>query len=391
MARKDSLQPQTHIAARVADLSPSATAEMSEKVRQLRKSGLDIIGLSSGDPNIPTHPAVIDAAFAALKRGATHYGSAAGVLSLRQAIQNLVRQTTGVSYDINEILITPGGKYGVYAALQAIVDPGDSVIILDPSWVSYAPCVQLSGGTPIRVPALDQLPFEELLATIGPRTRAVIVNSPTNPTGRIVSREELEFLVHLAHEKNLWLLFDEVYSALVFEGTYTAMHALEGAKERTIVVNSFSKTYGMTGWRLGYLLAPPSVASAVVKILQHSTYCVPEFVQVAGEAALALPTSEIDDLCATYRHRSTRAAARLNALPEVHCKIPTSTFYLFPTIGVDDVSVASWWLEQAGVATVPGSAFGPSGRGHLRISLTTSDEELSHAFDRLDTLYGRGG
>ena len=375
---------------RVLSVAPSATVEASERVRQAQAAGREILPLASGDPNLPTHPAIIAAAHRALLEGQTHYGPPAGTPKLRAAIAERLTQRAGVSYAPSEVLITPGGKFSVFAAMMATLGPGDEAILLDPCWVSYGPCVRLAGGTPIRVPALHGVDLSRVADAVSPRTRMLVVNSPINPTGGVLSRAELEGLLALAERHDLWLLFDQVYADLVFEpGLYCGLHSLPGAKARTLVADSLSKTYGMTGWRVGYLGLPEATARSVLKILQHSIYCVPPFIQAAAEAALGLPESVVHEHAALFRRRRDRAAGILGALPGVRCAPPPATFYLFPEVGGDDKSVAAEWLDALAIAALPGSAFGPAGAGHLRLSLACSDEVLEEALRRLQAHYGR--
>ncbi|MBW2109704.1 MAG: aminotransferase class I/II-fold pyridoxal phosphate-dependent enzyme, partial [Deltaproteobacteria bacterium] len=264
-----------HLSLRITGLKPSATVEMTERVRQARLAGAEIIGLSSGDPNAVTHPAIIEAAHRSLKDGETHYGPPPGKLALREAVARCLSAESGVRYEPDQILVTPGGKFAVYASILAVVEPGDEIIVLEPGWVSYGPCVQMAGGVPVGVPTLDGVDPQRLAAAVTPRTKMIIVNSPVNPTGRIILKNELETILKTARENGIWILFDEVYKSIVYEpALYTPMQALDGALEHTFVVNSFSKTYGMTGWRIGYLAVPPGLAKSIQKILQHSVYCV---------------------------------------------------------------------------------------------------------------------
>lgn len=373
---------------RLAALKPSATVEMTERVRQARERGADIISLASGDPNFATHPEVLEAARRSLSAGETHYGPSYGKLSLRETIARRLEATSSVAYDPTEILVTPGGKFGVFASIMAVVNPGDEVITFEPGWVSYGPCVKLAGGVPVSVPALDRIDPGVLSEAITAHTRMIIVNSPVNPTGRAIPRDELTAILELAEKCGLWILFDEVYAELVYEpDVHTALHSLDGARERTFVVNSFSKTYGMSGWRIGYLAVPASVSKSVLKFLQHSIYCVPPFIQTAAEAALALPHEVIAGQVDEFRKRRDMAVARLNKVQGIACEAPPATFYLFPSVEGNDSTIAKEWLDKLSVAVLPGSAFGETGRGHLRISLTINMSLLDEALMRIEKHY----
>jgi aspartate/methionine/tyrosine aminotransferase len=286
------------------------------------------------------------------------------------------------------VLITPGGKFAVFAALTATVMPGDEVIVFDPCWVSYHPCIQLCGGKPVVIPALDNVPLDKVAAAITPRTRMMIINSPVNPTGRVLTRDELAGLARLAREHNFWLLFDQVYSDLIYNGEFTFLQDLEDAQDRTFVADSLSKTYGMTGWRVGFVTAPQRAIKPLLRVIQHSIYCVPPFIQSAAIAALQLPQSVVDSYVARFRQRRDRAAAALDSLTGISCAAPPATFYLFPSINGDDRVVAEEWLDKLSIASVPGSAFGGAGAGHLRLSLACSDDDLNAALDKLKKHYG---
>ena len=371
------------LAARVTTLKPSATVEMTERVRAARASGRSIIGLSSGDPNIDTDTRIIAAAEAAMNSGDTHYGPSAGMLALRDAIARREGSHANTNWDPADIIVTPGGKFALMTALMAVVEPGDEVIVPAPGWVSYGPCVRLAGGMPVSLDMLDRIDADVLAAAITPETKAIILNSPVNPTGRILSAEELRAVADLAVERGLWLIFDQVYADLTFDGPFPYLQAIDKVRPQTIVVDSMSKTFGMTGWRLGYLALPPGVAKTILKFMQHSVYCVPGFVQAAGVRALELYDEIVPAYRETFRARRDRAAAVLNAIDGINCTAPDATFYLFPSIEADDVAVAQRWLDEIDVAVLPGSSFGGAGKRHLRLSVTCSDADLDKALDRM--------
>ncbi|HML13778.1 MAG TPA: aminotransferase class I/II-fold pyridoxal phosphate-dependent enzyme [Xanthobacteraceae bacterium] len=368
---------------RLAALKPSATVEMTDRVRQARAAGRKVIGLSSGDPNITTDPRIVAAAERALARGDTHYATPAGQPELREAITGREAARCGARYDPADILVTPGGKFALLAALMGAIEPGDEVIVPQPGWVSYGPCVRLAGGVPVALAMLDRIDPTALAAAVTPRTRAIILNSPANPTGRVLPADEVAAAVGLAQRHGLWLIFDQVYADLTYDAPIAFPQALDGGRECTLAVDSLSKTFGMTGWRLGYLAAPSSLARPILKFLQHSIYCVAPFIQAAGVEALALFDELAPVYRARFRGRLERAAARLSAIDGISCPVSDATFYLFPAIDGDDGATAKHWLDAVDVAVLPGSAFGAAGAGHLRLSLTASDEELEEAFVRI--------
>jgi aspartate aminotransferase len=367
----------------VSALKPSATVEMSERIRRSRAAGRRILGLSSGDPNLPTDPRIIAAAEKAMRNDETHYSTPAGLPALRDAIAAHEQRRSGVACDADDILVTPGGKFALLAALMGTVSPGDEVLVQEPGWVSYGPCVRLCGGTPVAVPMLDRVDPQAVAGLITPATRAIILNSPVNPTGRILPEAELSAVLELARHHDLWLIFDQVYADLSYGRPVVFPQGMDGGRARTLVVDSLSKTFGMTGWRLGYLAVPPGVAKTMVKFLQHSIYCVPPFVQAAGVEAFALYDELAPRYRAIFRKRLERAAAALSKVDGIACAMSDATFYLFPRVAGDDAAVAKYWLDTIDVAALPGSAFGPAGAGHLRLSLSSSDADLDEALARI--------
>jgi aspartate aminotransferase len=368
---------------RVASLRPSATVEMSERIRQARAGGRQVIGLSSGDPNLETDARIIAAAERAMRGGDTHYTTPAGQLALREAIVRRELERCGASYDPGEILVTPGGKFALLAALMGIVEPGDEVLVPEPGWVSYGPCVRLCAGEPVALATFDGFDAETVRAALTARTRAIIVNSPVNPTGRILSAGEIAALVEIASRHDLWIVFDQVYADLAHEAPMVFPQSTVEGQACTIVIDSLSKTFGMTGWRLGYLAAPGGLAKPILKFIQHSIYCVPPFVQAAGLEALSLFGQIVPSYRSLFRRRRDLAVERMSRITGVSCAPSEAGFYLFPRIDGDDVATAKAWLEDGDVAVLPGSAFGASGARHLRLSLTPCDAELDEALARV--------
>jgi aspartate aminotransferase len=318
-----------------------------------------------------------------MRAGETQYGPPNGIESLREAVVAREARLSGAKYDAADIIVTPGGKFALLTALLATVGPGDEVLVPEPGWVSYGPCVRLCGGLPVSVVMLDRVDTAAIERAITPRTRAIILNSPVNPTGRVIPREELDALAAVAEEHGLWVIFDQVYSDLLHSGTFAYAQSDPKMKERTFVVDSFSKTFGMTGWRLGYLACPYGRSKTVIKLIQHSVYCVPTFIQAAGVGALGLYDDLVPRYRAMFKERLDRAAARLSSLPGIRCTSPDATFYLFAWVDASDVDIARYWLDEIDVAVLPGSSFGPAGAGHVRLSVTCSDAQLDEALDRI--------
>ncbi len=378
-------------ARRVLAIEPSPTVAVSDRARQLRAAGQDVIDLGGGDPDFPTPPHIVEAAAAAMAAGDTHYVASPGIVELRRAIADKLRADNGVAYDPDEIIVTPGGKAAIYAAIVTLIDRGDEVLILDPGWVSYAPEVTLAEGVPVRVPLAAEEGFaitaERLRPHLTARTRALILSTPNNPTGRVATHAELEAVAAVARERDLLVLSDEIYEKLVYDDAlHLSIAALPGMRERTITLNGFSKAYAMTGWRLGYLAAPAPIVKQILKVHSHSVTCAASFSQRGAVAALAGPQEPIAAMVAAYDRRRHLVRDGLNAIPGVRCPLPEGAFYAFPDIrgtGLSSAACAELLIERARVAVTPGEAFGAAGEGHIRLSFATSDELLAGAIERI--------
>src|SRR5688572_15510621 len=344
--------PVPEVAARFRTLKPSATVEMSERVRAARAEGRDVIALSSGDPNLETDPRIIEAAHRSLLSGATHYTSSAGEPSLRKAIAERERSRSGASYDVADIIVTPGGKFAVLTALMGVIEPGNEVLIPQPGWVSYGPCVKLAGGVPVPVEMLHSFDVDALERAVTANTRAIIVNSPVNPTGQVLNANEIARLVAMAEAHNLWIVFDQVYADLAYGGKVAFPQSTPTGYARTLVADSLSKSFGMTGWRLGYLAMPPGLSKYVVKFIQHSIYCVPPFIQAAGVRALELSSELLPEYRALFHGRVKRGAAKLSRVEGLSCTEPGAGFFLFPRVAGDETAIANQWLDELNIAVV---------------------------------------
>ena len=378
-------------ARRVTAIEPSPTVAVSDLARRLQAEGQDVIDLGGGDPDFPTPAHIVAAAADAMEAGDTHYVASPGIPELRRAIAEKLRVDNRLEYDPGEIVVTPGGKAAIYAAIMALVDEGDEVLILDPGWVSYAPEVTLAAGKPVRVPLSAEDDFainaERLASHATPRTRALILCTPNNPTGRVATAAELAAVAALARERDLLVLSDEIYEKLVYDGAvHTSIASLPGMRERTVTLNGFSKAYAMTGWRLGYLAAPTPIVKQVLKVHSHSVTCATSFGQRGAVAALAGPQDFIGRMVAAYDRRRHLVCDRLNAIPGVYCPLPQGAFYAFPDIrgtGLSSTACAELLIERARVAVTPGNAFGDAGEGHIRLSFATSDALLTSAVQRM--------
>jgi aspartate aminotransferase len=378
-------------ARRVTSISPSPTVAVSDRARQLKAAGRDIIDLGGGDPDFPTPMHIVQAAADAMEAGDTHYVASPGIIELRREIVKKLREENGIEYSTDEIVVTPGGKPAVYSSIMTLIDEGDEVLVLDPGWVSYVPEIVLAQGTPVNVPLSPDDNFalseERIRPYITARTRAVILCSPNNPTGRVASRAELEALANLAREHNLIVFSDEIYEKLIYDGReHISIASLPGMRERTVTLNGFSKAYAMTGWRLGFLAAPAPIVRQMLKLYSHSLTCAASFSQRGAVAALAGPQEVIGQMVEAYDRRRRFVTEGLNAIPGVRCALPEGAFYSFPDIrgtGLSSAECAELLLERGGVAVTPGSAFGTAGEGFIRLSYATSDEELHRAIERM--------
>ncbi|MBI3165744.1 MAG: pyridoxal phosphate-dependent aminotransferase [Anaerolineales bacterium] len=373
----------------------SATVAMADRILALKAGGRNIIGLQVGDPDYGTHPAIAEAALKAIQSGLTHYGPSRGYPDLREAIAAKLKRDENVIYDpASEILVTHGGIHAYYTAMQSILNPGDDVLIPDPSWATHSNMAIMLRGNVIRVPAPAEnnfIPhFESWEKALTPKTRIIVLNYPSNPTGAYPTRDYLQKLQGFAKAHNLWIVSDEVYGSLYYGGKPTCAAAFEGAKERTILVNSLSKSYAMTGWRVGFLAAPASVIDNALKAGQNSITCVAPFIQKA--AAFALTDPEIQQVTARmragYAHRreSVLRIARELESDKVLVTPPQGAFYFFldlRPLKMTSLDICERILDEAGVGLVPGSAFGTQGEGFVRMCIAASDEDVENGFRKI--------
>lgn len=381
----------------VSRLNPSATVEIQETLAQLTARGVDIVKLNAGEPDMPTPAHIVDAGIKALSEGKTRYTPAAGILPLREAIAAKLKHDNGLLYGSSQIVVTTGAKQAIVNGLMSVLDPGDEVIILTPAWVSYPDMVKIAGGVPVLVPTkADYQPDSEAIErALTARTKMLLVNSPNNPTGAVYTDDSLRDLANLAVRHNLWVLTDEIYEKLVFNGkSHASIIALQPAlAERAILVNGFSKSYAMTGWRAGYLAAPQAVAKAATTLAGHMTSNVTTFVQWACLAALEGGDACVDAMRDTFAARQRLIADGLNALPGFHAAPVDGAFYLMPNVeGVygkkvagttieSSLQLAKALLDEAHVAVIPGEAF--FAPGTLRFSYCSSEDDIREGLARI--------
>jgi aspartate/methionine/tyrosine aminotransferase len=365
--------------------------EVAARARALEAEGRSIVHLEIGEPDFDTPANVRAAAKQALDEGATHYAPFPGIPTLREAIAADATARKGFPVTPDRVFVTVGGKGVMLYAILGIVDPGDEVIVPDPGYPIYESLVRFVGGTPVAIPirmANDfRLDVDELASLITPRTRMLVVNSPANPTGGVLTRTDLERIAELAIRHDLAVLADEIYSRILYDGTeHVSIASLPGMAERTIVLDGFSKTYAMTGWRLGYAIVPPTLVQTYSQLIINTISCAPTFAQLGAVEALTGPQADVDAMVVEFRARRDLVVDGLNAIVGVSCLRPTGAFYAFPDIagtGLTGAELAERLLHDAGVCVLAGTAFGGVGTDHIRISYANSRENLSLALDRI--------
>ena len=370
-------------------IKPSGTMVMAEKAREMERKGRKVYRLDIGEPNFDTPAHIKEAAVKAIREGFTHYTSSRGILELREAISEDLK-TRGIDADPkDEILVTPGAKHAIYCACLSTLDPGDEVLVLSPTWPTHFQCIEIAEARAIEVPCGEDysLNEEELKARITGKTRMILMGSPNNPTGGVLNEEEVKAIVDIADDHDLLILSDEIYDRLVY-GDFKPLSpaSLEDGRDRTIVVNGFSKTYAMTGWRLGYAYANGEIIEAMARIQQSTTTCPVSFVQKAGVAALRGPQDQVEKMVEEYDRRRRFIFEKLSEIEEIRCVMPQGAFYIFPDISSLNMSSSEFCLrllEEAGVSTTPGSIFGECGEGYVRVSYASDIQIISEGIKRI--------
>ena len=391
----------TRLSHRVQQIKPSATLSITAKAAEMRAAGKSVISLSVGEPDFETPAAARQAAIAAVEAGFTRYTAVPGIPELRQAIADKFRRDNDLDYAPENIEVSAGGKQSIYNLLMAVIDKGDEAIIPAPYWVSYPDMTLLAEGVPVIVPTTDAADFkltaEQLEAAITTKTKMLFLNSPSNPTGMAYTAEELKALGEvIRRHPNIIVASDDMYEKILFDGKTFATFAQVNPdlKEQTVTLNGVSKAYCMTGWRIGYCAGPIDIIKAMNKIQGQSTSNPNSIAQKAALAAITGPTDELDEMVRTYETRRSWLVDAINAIPGMHCISPDGAFYIFPSVAgwigkttasgktlPDDIAICEWLLEEAGVALVPGTAFGSP--GHMRISYAVAQETLEDAVNRI--------
>ena len=366
------------------------------KAQALEAKGREIIHLEIGQPDFETYPHIALAGIRAISAGQTRYNPPAGVPALRKAVAEDFGRRRGVQIGPEQVVIAPGTKPLLLLPMLALLQAGDEVIYPDPGFPSYAAAISLAGASPVPVPLVEadgfDLDLAALDAALSPRTRMILLNSPSNPTGGINSARTLAHVAEVASRHDLWVLSDEIYTRLVYAGEAPSIMSLPGMSERTIVADGFSKTYAMTGWRLGFGIMPQPLAEKLGLLLTHSVGCTATFTQLAGLEAIQGPQEAVEGVVAEFRRRRDLIVSGLNAIPGIHCPTPSGAFYAFPNVqalGHSSEDLAEILLEEAGVAVLPGTAFGRYGAGYLRLSYANSMENIEKALERMARILTR--
>ncbi|MGC2658910.1 MAG: pyridoxal phosphate-dependent aminotransferase [Bryobacteraceae bacterium] len=387
------MQATLEIAERISHISVSSTMKVSSDAEKLRREGVDVVDFGAGEPDFPTPDNIKNAAIDALAKNITKYTAVGGTLELREAICARHKTDFGTDYSPAECMVTVGGKHAIFNLMQALINPGDEVIIPVPYWVTYKDVVNYAGGKCVFVETSEKGGFEITAAMIErhltPRTKLIIINSPSNPSGAVVSKPAFQAIYKLASERGIFLMTDECYCQFVYEGEPFSIAATPGAKETVVVAGSLSKTYAMTGWRIGFALAPPPIISAMTKLQSHSTSNPTSISQKAAVEAMRGPQGSIPVMLAEYRKRRDFVVNRLLQIAGVTITMPKGAFYAYPNVSLafasgrvkNSLEFAAELLAKGHVAVVPGEAFGTN--DHIRISYATSMTELERGLDRL--------
>ncbi len=376
------------VADRIRLLKPSGTLAMAEKAREIAKTGKRVLNMELGEPDFSTPNHIKEAAYEAIKKDFTHYTSSRGIPELREAISDDLKNMR-VNSDPKEIIVTSGSKDGIYCACLVTLDPGDEALVLSPTWPTHLTCIEFAQAKPIEVPCGEayKLNEEALKEKVTKKSKMIVLCSPNNPTGGVLGEDDLQTIADIAEDHNLFVVSDEIYNKIVYDGfRIRSMAAFENNRSRVIVVNGFSKTYAMTGWRLGYVFADETIIDAIDKVIQTSTTCPASFTQKAGVAALRGSQNCVTKMVEEFDRRRRFIVERLNEIPGIRCEMPKGAFYVFPdfsSLKMSSFEICMKMLEEDGVCSTPGSAFGEYGEGYIRFSYATSMGVISEAMEKV--------
>jgi len=380
------------LAKRMERLGTETAFEVLVKAKALEAQGRDIIHLEIGEPDFDTPSNIIEAGCDALRKGFTHYGPSAGMMELREVIAQHVSKTLRVNVTPDEVVVVPGGKPIIFFSILALAEEGDEIIYPNPGFPIYESMINYVGAKAVPIRLREELEFrldvDELAGLINDRTKLLILNSPQNPTGGVLTKDDIDAIARATGDRNIMVLSDEIYSQLLFEGEHHSIMSIDGMKERTILLDGFSKTYAMTGWRMGYGVMRADLATHISRLMTNSNSCTASFTQVAGIEALRGSQDVVDGMRAKFEKRRDVMVAGLNKIKGFSCRVPHGAFYVFPNItktGWPSKKLADALLDDAGVAALSGTAFGDFGEGYLRFSVANSIENIEKALDRIDT------
>lgn len=372
-----------------------AAFEVLAKAQEMEKQGIEVLHFEIGEPDMETPDHICRAGIQAIRDHQTHYSPSMGIRELREAIMEEVQRTRGFTPKFEQVAVTPGLKPGIFFSMLAAIDPGDEVIIPDPGYPTYGSVTSMVGAVPVMVPLREENEFrmnpEDVRACITDRTKLIVLNSPQNPTGSVMNAGELEAIYAIAEEHDLYVISDEVYGKMTYDGVETAsITTHDKALDHTILLDGFSKCYVMTGWRLGYVVTPVNMAQRLQDFLVSAVSCTASFTQWAGVAALEGDQTFIEEMMGRFDEKRKRIIKGLNEIPGFSCKMPKGAFYAFPNItgtGLTSQACTEKILDEAHIATVPGTAFGPSGEGYIRFSYATSLETIDTAMEKLRDVF----
>ncbi len=386
------------LAERMSRLGTETAFEVLNRARALERQGKDIIHLEIGEPDFDTPQNVIEAGVEAVRGGWTHYGPSAGYPELRQAIADEVARSRGVRVAPEEVVVVPGGKPIIFFSILALIDEGDEVIYPNPGFPIYEAMINYVGGRAVPIRLREEKGFsldaDELTHLISDRTKLIIINSPHNPTGGVLEKGDIGQIAAVIGDRNIFVLSDEIYSRLIFEGQHHSIIAEPGFKDRTILLDGFSKSYAMTGWRMGYGVMRADLAVQVARLMTNSNSCTASFTQVAGIEALRGDQGSVDLMRREFQRRRDMFVAGLNRIKGFSCRMPKGAFYVFPNVtgtGWQSRAIADALLEEAGVACLSGTSFGEFGKGYLRFSIANSMENLQRALERIEQWISKKG
>ncbi|WP_338103006.1 pyridoxal phosphate-dependent aminotransferase [Methanolapillus millepedarum] len=379
------------ISSRLARVEESATMKSSKRAKDLMSRGVDVINFTLGEPDFDTPKNIMDKTIEAMKAGETHYSPAVGLPALREAIAEKLRTENKIDTKASNVMVTPGAKQGIFEVMMTLIDEGDEVLLMDPSWVSYDACIQMAGGKTVWVPTDPEnkyQPLHDLSKYVTSKTKMIVVNTPCNPTGSVFDKSHLQEIADLANDHNLFVLSDEIYEKIIYDKKHISIASMDGMADRTITINGFSKAYAMTGWRLGYLNAPASVFPSLEKIQSHSISNVTTFVQYGGIEALTGPQDTVLNMQKEFKERRSVLVNGLLKLG-LKCAMPDGAFYAYPDVGEfgPGARITDRLLDEAQVAVSPGIAFGESGKNNIRISYATSVDRIKEALIRMEKVF----